>query len=440
MNYLLKQLMEYGTTEYQQYQPGLGRMREMLKRLGYPKRGIEFILVGGTNGKGSVARILHGLLWAQGLQVGLYTSPHLVRFNERIVVGNREVTNATLEKVLRYFQKKKITGRPTFFELTTLLALEVFRRARVKIAILEVGLGGRFDATNVVDPGLSVLVSVGHDHQEILGRGLEKIALEKIGIFRPGKLALVGKVPGHVKRLIQDKAKQSKLCFLPKIESNFLESGRDSLNPSKGVSSSLFPLLKSYFPNSHIQRHNLALALRALWFWQRGKYFPAQNILEEALRRIELPGRMEVRGNIVLDGAHNLEAAQALVKFLKKLSLRPRTLIRGKQSQTERLLRHKAPRNDKYIFLVGMATSKDRKKFINVIRPLAKKIIFTEFLHPRAVKLETWRREFKIRGAEYFRHPKSAYQRLLNCRGKNIGVVTGSFYLVGILRSRTEIR
>jgi len=397
-------------------------MRQLLRRLGYPKRGIEFILVGGTNGKGSVARILHGVLRAQGVRVGLYTSPHLVKFNERVVVGDREVTNATLERVLKYFQKKKIldrsgypmelqAGKPTFFELTTLLALEVFRRAKVKIAILEVGLGGRFDATNVVEAGLSILVSVGHDHQEILGRGLEKIALEKIGIFRPGKLALIGKVPGHIKKLIQDKAKRSELCFIDQIENNDSESGRDSLNPSKGVSSSLFPLRNHCFRNNVIQQSNLGLVLMALRVWRRGAYSPSRELLIKALKWLKLPGRMEVRGNVVFDGAHNWEAGVALVGFLR-------------ESYPEK----------KFVFLVGMATSKDRKKFINVIRPLAKKIIFTEFSHPRAVKLEMWRLEFRIRGAEYFRDPQKAYQRLLDGCRKNRGVVTGSFYLVGLLR------
>ncbi|NDC00825.1 MAG: bifunctional folylpolyglutamate synthase/dihydrofolate synthase, partial [Verrucomicrobia bacterium] len=171
-------------------QPGLRRMRRLLQRLGHPERGLNFIHIAGTNGKGSTAAAVDSILRAAGFTPGLYTSPHLVDFRERFRVGGRPVDPSVLERelrpLLRHIRRMPAADRPTFFEAATALALGIFRAARVDFVVWETGLGGRLDATNVVKPELCLLTSLGRDHEEILGSGFGRIGREKAGILKRG--------------------------------------------------------------------------------------------------------------------------------------------------------------------------------------------------------------------------------------------------------------
>ncbi|HQR68720.1 MAG TPA: Mur ligase family protein, partial [Thermoanaerobaculia bacterium] len=178
----------------QRIRPGLARTRALLDGLGSPDRRLRTVLVGGTNGKGSTAAALSAILTGAGLRTGLYTSPHLVRVTERVRIGDRDVPEARLDGALALVAAVAGPGErgPTYFEALTVAALELFRRARVDVALLEVGIGGRLDATNVVEPELSVVTNVGADHLDVLGPSLADVAREKAGIFRAGRPALVG--------------------------------------------------------------------------------------------------------------------------------------------------------------------------------------------------------------------------------------------------------
>ncbi|HTS02952.1 MAG TPA: Mur ligase family protein, partial [Thermoanaerobaculia bacterium] len=176
----------------QKIRPGLSRTLSLLASLGNPQSSFSTILIGGTNGKGSTAASVSAILAAAGVPCGLYTSPHLVSVTERVRLQDRDVPARALSDALALVAAVAGPGdrSPTYFEAITVAAFELFRRARVRVAVVEVGIGGRLDATNVVEPELAVVTNVAADHLDVLGPALENVALEKAGIFRAGRPAL----------------------------------------------------------------------------------------------------------------------------------------------------------------------------------------------------------------------------------------------------------
>ncbi|HET8645098.1 MAG TPA: bifunctional folylpolyglutamate synthase/dihydrofolate synthase, partial [Vicinamibacteria bacterium] len=179
---------------------GLRTTRALLRALGEPQARYAVLLVAGTNGKGSVVAYVDAALRAAGLRVGRYTSPHLVRLNERIAVGGRAITDAALERAVRrvraaaqdLVRRRRIPDHPTHFEVLTAAALDHFARARVEVAVLEAGMGARLDATNATQPLASAIVTVARDHEAWLGRDLARIAREKAGVLRRGRATVLG--------------------------------------------------------------------------------------------------------------------------------------------------------------------------------------------------------------------------------------------------------
>jgi dihydrofolate synthase/folylpolyglutamate synthase len=193
---------------------GLSTMSSLVSALGHPEQTFRCVLVAGTNGKGSVCAYLESALRAAGLEAGLYTSPHLVRVNERIAVSGRAISDRDLARALTAVRDcaealrraGTIAAHPTYFEVVTAAAFVHFRRAAVDVAVLEVGLGGRLDATNVSDPLVSAVVSLDFDHEAFLGTTLDAIAREKAGVMRPGRAVVIGPVPDEARRALLDEA------------------------------------------------------------------------------------------------------------------------------------------------------------------------------------------------------------------------------------------
>jgi len=274
--------------------PGLRRMRRLLQRLGHPERGLNFIHIAGTNGKGSTAAAVDSILRAAGFTPGLYTSPHLVDFRERFRVGGRPVDPSVLERelrpLLRHIRRMPAADRPTFFEAATALALGIFRAARVDFVVWETGLGGRLDATNVVKPELCLLTSLGRDHEEILGSGFGRIGREKAGILKRGVPVFSAPWPPAAHRVLDRRAKSLR-C------------------PWKIVR----PLAPGRFPlKGKHQRQNAALAVAAARYLS----FP-ESLIGRGLAQTRWPARfMELRKKprLVLDGAHNAEGVAAALR------------------------------------------------------------------------------------------------------------------------------
>jgi len=189
---------------------GLTQVERILNAIGNPHREIQAIHIGGTNGKGSTAAMMSSILQKEGYRVGLYTSPHLVRFTERIKVNGKEIEEAEVaalaESMRKEIEAAGIAPPFTFFDFTTAMALSYFNQKRVDLAILEVGLGGRFDSTNVVDPLISIITNIAKDHEAYLGKSILKIAGEKGGIVKKGRPLITAAAQPHVLRLF------SKIC------------------------------------------------------------------------------------------------------------------------------------------------------------------------------------------------------------------------------------
>jgi dihydrofolate synthase/folylpolyglutamate synthase len=381
--------------------PGLERIRALLGALHHPERAYRSILVGGTNGKGSTTQALSSILRAAGHRVGTYTSPHLVRFNERIVVDGAEISDGGLEALLTEVRPLAEEAEASFFEIVTAMALLHFARQKVDWAVLEVGLGGRFDATNAVEPELSLITSIGLDHTEILGPSYTHIAREKAGIMRPGKLVLTGaegqglealkacaaQVGAEIRVLDEDFTVRGVVPWEAGLAFT-LELGKES-HPLQA------PLLGRH------QARNLALAAGAA----RGLGVGWEAI-RMGLEQVRHPGRLERMGNILLDGAHNPEGAWALRQALKThFPEKPLVLV------------------------LALSKDKDAPAIAEALGDLGP-VILTRYTSPRSRPPAELLAYFP--GAQIVENPLPALQKALSMIPQNgLVVVAGSLYLIG---------
>lgn len=288
----------------QTIRPGLARTRALLSALGRPQDSFRTLLVAGTNGKGSTAATAAAVLEAAGLRVGLTTSPHLVRVNERVrLPGGRDVSDAVLDATLSLVAAVSGEGplRPTYFETLVVAACELFRRAGVEVAVVEVGIGGRLDATNVLEPEVSVVTNVDADHLETLGPTLADVAREKAGVFRPGHLALTTERGGMLGVLHAEAARVG--ADLVEVTPS---AAWDDVSPLAGAH----------------QRANVALgvaAARAL--------VPADDAtVRRGVAATRWPGRLQTVPRpgarpLLVDGAHNPAGAAAVAAYLDEAGL-----------------------------------------------------------------------------------------------------------------------
>ena len=307
---------------------GLGRVEALLERLGRPQDTFESVLVGGTNGKGSTAATLASVLNVAGRRTALFTSPHLTRFAERFVVAGEEVAEGALNDALAAVRPHAEAVGATFFEIVTALGCLLFARAGAEIAVMEVGLGGRLDATNALEPKMSVITNVALDHTEVLGATEAAIAAEKAGILRANVPALTG-ATGEALGVIQTGAEKLKTPLWVLGEEVTLTatslgwSGNQvGLKTPLGALELTTPLLGLH------QARNVALAAAAAQ-----RLGISDHAIREGVSKTRWPGRLEpflYRGRtVLLDGAHNPQAAHALAAALVDLKAAPVTLMFG---------------------------------------------------------------------------------------------------------------
>jgi dihydrofolate synthase/folylpolyglutamate synthase len=306
---------------------GLDTTRALLTSLGNPHEGLRVLHVGGTNGKGSVVSTLDALLRAQGLRVGRYTSPHLVDFRERIVVDGVPIgEEAVVDFIARWTPEVERLGA-TFFEATTCMAFDHFARARVDVVVLEVGLGGRLDSTNVVVPDASAVTSIGLDHQQYLGDTTEAIAAEKAGIFKRGVPAVIGEPDPVIRAQLADLATQAGSPRVLVIHDEWSlddidvdASGTSFTLGAHGVKRRLHtPLVGRY------QASNTATAIAMLEL-AGGRYASAAAAADDTLRNVAIQGRFQWCGDVIFDVAHNPAGTAVLCDTLSTLSP-PRPLV-----------------------------------------------------------------------------------------------------------------
>jgi dihydrofolate synthase/folylpolyglutamate synthase len=303
---------------------GLENITRLCAALGHPERHFASIIVAGTNGKGSVTAMVHRGLRAAGHRAARYTSPHLERLEERFVIGDDEVGTEALRRAVGRVreaiddlrQSGTFEAPPTFFECATAAAFDLFREAGVRIAVLEVGLGGRLDATNVVQPIVAAISSIGLDHQAQLGDTLESVAFEKAGVIKPGIPVVIGDLPAEAQRVMEAVCHERQATLI-----------RAS---SCGASTTLARTTPLALAGRH-QQHNAAVAACVLAEVDRLGFPVGAPAIATALREVRWPGRLEriaLGGTeFLLDAAHNPDGAAALAEYLAGSEWRHATLV-----------------------------------------------------------------------------------------------------------------
>ena len=300
------------------FRSGLSRMQQAVDLLGNPEKSYPIIHVTGTNGKGSTIAFMRELFMGHGKKVATFTSPHIVSINDRICINGEPIADADFIHLAEQVKEMEKTLLQThdqlsFFELLTLIAFLYFREQEVDLVLLEVGIGGLLDTTNVVTGEIAVITSIGLDHQETLGDSLKAIAEQKAGIFKASKKAVVAKLAPEARFVCQKKAES--------LAVDLYQTGQDFSMLKGDFSSSLgnFPQLKIGLEGAY-QQENAALALQAfLLFMREGKDTVDGQAIRQALEKTHWAGRLErIRPQIYLDGAHNLPALTRLVEFIKE--------------------------------------------------------------------------------------------------------------------------
>ncbi len=406
---------------------GLDNVRTILASLGNPHQTYPSVLVAGSNGKGSVCAMLTRILTLQGFRTGLYTSPHLVRYEERIRIGGEPISAKAFSRILtrlrsqieRLIGSGKLASPPTHFELLTCAAFMFFAEERVDMAVLEVGMGGRFDATNVVFPELSVITTISEEHQRSLGESLAEIAFEKAGIIKPGVPVVCGAEAREAVGTIRRRAEEHAAPFIEVFGQGnalTLESGDEEDRFSYATEAEAHIITPS-LPGLH-QGKNAAVALSAAReigrLWQP---IETEKILT-GIATTSWEGRLETfldHPRVVMDGAHNLEGALALREFIQGRLGPPVILV--------------------------FATMQDKKigEMARVLFPLAERIILTRYPNDRAASPDEIARcapDFLHR-VEQEPDTASAVRRALGLAGEGRAVViAGSLFLVGEVKKR----
>lgn len=348
---------------------GLSKTSNLLRAFGDPHRGRGYIHIAGTNGKGSVAAMVASILAQSGLRVGLYSSPHLVRFTERFRINDREMSRETAARLAaELLDAVDPKEPPTFFEIVTAMALVYFAREKVDVAVMEVGMGGRLDATNIIDPLVTSITNISLEHQDYLGKRLVDIAREKAGIVKPGVELVTGVTQPPVIRCIQQACRESRAPLI--------RLGRDVRyrNSPAGLSyhgpSLMLRGVRIGLPG-RFQSRNAALAL-ALTEVLTGKGFAvSEEHIRDGLARVNWPGRMQLMSRnpaVVVDGGHNPRALRALADALPS-----------------------AFSFHRLILVIGVMEDKDIPAVLEAIVPLSDYVFYTRPVYARAAAPEVLR-------------------------------------------------
>ncbi len=405
---------------------GLNRVISVLEKLGNPHHYFKSIHIAGTNGKGSVSKIIYCLLRAHGLNAGLFTSPHLTRFTERIVVNDIEISEEEVERLIEKI--KPFSEELTFFEYVTVMAFQYFKEKGIEYAVIETGMGGRLDATNVINPMVSVITSIGLDHQEFLGSDLVSIAKEKAGIIKNATPVISSSQKKEAEEVIIKKAKEMDAPlfiytrdFIGELKSINLDGIVFDFYPFSLKTQDLSPKYSAFNTYHDLflsltgfhQLENVSVALKSFMtvyqFWN-------ENSIRDGLKNAKLPGRLEIISNeplVVFDIAHNPDAAEVLVNSLKILT------------------------DKKPIVVFAMMRDKNVKEFIKCFENYAHKMIFTVPNYERALTYKELSERLNKEKIDFISEPFDAFKNALFICKNNPEIYllcTGSTYLIGEIK------
>ncbi|MFT9097237.1 bifunctional folylpolyglutamate synthase/dihydrofolate synthase [Liquorilactobacillus sp.] len=418
----------HGRTQFKKI-PTLSRMRLFLERLGNPESNLEIIHVTGTNGKGSTVAFLRELLEEQGLKVGTFTSPFIVRFNERIQINKQMISDEELLILVNYIvpvvaqldkELSEVGGGPTEFEIVTALMFLYFSREKVEIAVVEVGIGGTFDSTNVISsPLVAVITTVAHDHAKLLGNTLAQIAGHKAGIIKEERPVVLGDIPEEALTVIRKRAAEKNAeLYMPSEGYSFKEAHKKipwgEVIDYEGFDLAITDLQTSLM--GEFQRENAAVALSAFLVVARQKKWHVKSKeIRAAIKKATWPGRFEAVSEsplIVLDGAHNIAAMDMITKTIKR---------RFKNQHV-------------YIIAAILADKQPREMFVQLSQLPNTTIYATTFAGPRPVAkvAEVTEESEKI---EYSKNWQEALVEIIaQMSEEDMVLITGSLYFVSEVR------
>jgi dihydrofolate synthase / folylpolyglutamate synthase len=406
----------------------------LLERLGRPDRAYPTVHIAGTNGKGSTAAFVESILRHAGFRTGLNTSPHLERINERFRINGEEIRDAQFAETFtrihsvieELLAEGKLRAHPTYFECVTALAFEAFAREHVEFGVIEVGLGGRLDATNIITPVLSIVTRIDFDHENFLGHSLQEIAREKAGILKHGVPVVSAPQLPEAREILRACATELHCPLVEtgeafRVEQESIEAGcvrAQVTELATGTQFSLAPQLPGRF-----QLQNALNALAAARLLQSKNFRVTNENIERGLAEAQWPGRLEKlqsRPDVYLDGAHNPGAARELTHFLEEN-------FAGRR-----------------IYLIyGAMRDKAVDEVTGLLFPLATEVIFTQPNNPRAVSA-TQLAQMAGHHASHFsviNNAEAAFDRAVaNASPEDAIFITGSLYLVGQLRHSWNAR
>lgn len=398
---------------------GLKRTQELLELLGHPEKKLCFVHVAGTNGKGSFCAMLSSILVEAGYKTGLYTSPYVNRFNERMAINNQPIPDEKLVELVEKIRPlvDSMEEKPSEFELITCVAMEYFCEEACEIVVLEVGMGGEWDSTNVIEqPELSVITAMAYDHMKYLGNTMTEIASAKAGIIKPGCPTLIyGENPeaeAVFRRVCKEKDSHLFYSHPEKVTHD-----RDSIHGHTfcypGYGELHLPLIGPH------QVHNAALVLQAVEIlWERGWSIPKEAV-RKGLSKVHWPARMELlheRPTILLDGGHNPQGAQAAATALKEL-------FPGKRIR----------------FLMGVMADKDVDAMVESLLPLAECFYTVTPNNPRSMPAKVLAEKLRSLGvtATAYESLEAGVSAFVQEAGEeDVLCAVGSLYLAGDVRQQ----
>lgn len=388
VSWLFQQFPAFQNVGASAYKPDLGNIRALINELNLDFSGIKFIHIAGTNGKGTCTNYIGSVLMEQGYTTGIFTSPHILDFRERMLVNGQFIDKETVIDFCEYI--KNLSIEPSFFEITFALTLSHFIAKKCDFVVLETGLGGRLDATNIVNPILSIITNIGFDHVQLLGDTLEKIAFEKAGIIKTETPVLIGEFTAETLPVFERVANEKK------SEIYFVND---------------YNVEKSYFPIDNYKRKNEKIILKAIDILRSLDVEISNESIENGFKNIyqntSYKGRFQVISEKpleIVDVAHNEDGIKDLLNAIKQISF------------------------DKLHIIYGSSSDKEYTKILDLF-PDDATLYFTEFSNHRSVKME----ELKLNkpNIAYFKNIQTAYSHVKNVRSnEDLTLITGSFYLI----------
>jgi dihydrofolate synthase / folylpolyglutamate synthase len=389
-------------------EPGLTSITNALDKVGNPHKMLRYVHVAGTNGKGSTIAMMNSMLQAHGVKTACFYSPCFMDVHDQIQLNGQYISKEQMDEVFGIVKEAGLSGTVTDFELLTVVAFLAFEQFNPDIVLLETGMGGRYDSTNVITPLLSVIPSIAIEHEKFLGTSMEEVASHKAGIIKEGRPIVIGLLDEAAERVMIEEA--------TKVNSPLWKLGRDFTSVDgwyqDGAGHS-FENLSIPLKGQH-QRNNAALAIRSvIYLTELLNIKLDENLIRKGLEETFIPGRFEkIADNLYFDGAHNPASAQSLVDTIREVF--PYTPVH---------------------FYIGMIEGKDSEKILRIFEKISNNFTFIDFINERSMPAQDLS---KISGSptkNVTKEPLVEIKR--NISGDSVIIVTGSLYLLANLRSKT---